>query len=65
MFVFADAGTDTIVGYQAGEDFDLSALDVTAANVTIVSGTVTVELGANDLIIVGANGVTMNDMIFG
>ena len=65
LFVFSDAGTDTLVGYQAGEKLDLSDLGVTAAAVTITGGTVHVELGAEDLTILGANGVTMSNIIFG
>ena len=65
LFVFEDAGTDTIVGYQKGEKLDLSEFGVTSDNVTIVGGTVTVDLGVDDLTILGANGVTMSNIVFG
>jgi Ca2+-binding RTX toxin-like protein len=66
LFVFQDAGTDTIVGYQKGEKFDLSAFDVTSADVKINKGSIVVELGAEDLtILVSTSGITPNDFIFG
>ena len=43
-FVFTDAGTDTIVGYQRGEKIDLSAFGVTLANVTISATGIFVDL---------------------
>jgi hypothetical protein len=51
LYVFGDAGTDTIVGYEKGEKIDLSALDVTLADVTVFSNRIVVELGADDLTI--------------
>jgi Ca2+-binding RTX toxin-like protein len=63
VYVFADAGTDTIVGYQKGEDFDLTALGVTATDVQILKGKVIIELGDNDLTILGTAGVTMGDIL--
>ncbi|RAK57234.1 M10 family metallopeptidase C-terminal domain-containing protein [Phenylobacterium deserti] len=66
LFVFEDAGTDTIVGYQKGEQFDLSALNVTWADVTIESGRIGVDLeGDQDLtIIVNTSGITQGNFIF-
>ncbi len=63
-FVFGHAGTDRIQGYEKGEDFDLTALGVTAANVQILKDKVVIELGDNDLTILGTAGVTIGDMIF-
>ena len=49
-YLFADAGNDTIVGYQRGEKIDLSALGVTLANVTVSATGIFVDLvGAEDL----------------
>ena len=53
-----------MVGYLRGEDFDLSAFGITDANVTILSNSVVIDLGADDLTILGTKGVTMGDMIF-
>ena len=64
LYVFDAAGTDTVVGYLRGEDFDLSAFDITDENVTILSNSVVIDLGADDLTILGTKGVTMGDMIF-
>lgn len=51
-FVFTDAGTDTIVGYQAGETIDISAFGVTMANVRILATGIYVDLpGVDDLTI--------------
>ena len=65
-YVFAHSGTDTIQGYQRGEDIDLSALDVTMDDVRILSDRIVVELGAEDLIIkLNTSGFNTNDLIFG
>jgi serralysin len=66
VFVFTDAGTDTIVGYEKGEKFDLSALDVSWSDVTITASQILVELGVDDLVIVlNTAGVKQSDFIFG
>jgi len=67
VFVFSDAGTDKIVGYEKGEKFDLSDLDVTWSDVTINPTNIVVDLdGAADLVILlNTTGVTANDFIFG
>ena len=49
LYVFADAGVDTIQGYERGERIDLSALNVDQSAVTIYADRIHVELGANDL----------------
>ena len=49
LYVFADAGIDTIQGYERGERIDLSALNVSQSAVTIYADRIHVELGANDL----------------
>jgi serralysin len=66
VFVFTEAGTDTIIGYQRGEDFDLSALRVTWSNVTINATSILVDLkGDEDLtILVNTTGITISDFIF-
>jgi Ca2+-binding RTX toxin-like protein len=66
-YVFADAGTDTIVDYERGESIDLSALvDVSADDVTISAGSIFVDLeGSDDLtILVGGDSVRMQDILF-
>jgi Ca2+-binding RTX toxin-like protein len=65
-FVFSDAGTDKIVGYEHGEKFDLSALHVTWANVHISATSILVDLpGAEDLVIqLNTAGITASDFIF-
>jgi serralysin len=67
VFVFTDAGTDTIVGYEKGEKFDLSAFDVSWADVTITATKIVVDLdGAQDLtILLNTTGITASDFIFG
>ena len=67
LFVFTDAGSDKIVGYEKGEKFDLSDLDVTWSDVTINATGITVDLdGAEDLVILlSTAGITANDFIFG
>ena len=65
VFVFTDAGSDKIVGYEKGEKFDLSDLDVTWADVTINATSIVVDLGADDLVILlNTTGITANDFIF-
>jgi Ca2+-binding RTX toxin-like protein len=65
-FVFTDAGSDTIVGYEHGEKFDLSALHVHWSDVTITSNKIVVELGANDLTIyLNTSGIGPGDFLFG
>ena len=67
MYVFTDAGTDTIVGYEKGEKFDLSALGATWGDVTLSSNQIVIDLaGANDLIIqIGSTtGISQADFIF-
>ena len=65
-YVFTDAGTDTIQGYSKGEKFDLSALDVDWADVTISSSQIFVELGAEDLtILLSTKGIGQGDFLFG
>jgi Ca2+-binding RTX toxin-like protein len=65
-YVFNDAGTDTILGYERGEKFDLSHLGVHWSDVTIGAGKITVDLaGSNDLVIlVNTSGITQGDFIF-
>lgn len=68
VFVFDTAGTDTIVGYQRGEIFDLTALDVTWADVTISKTSIRVDLdGSDDLTILLAStaGITSSSFLFG
>lgn len=66
LFVFADAGIDTIVGYEKGEKIDLSALDVTMGNVTIFANRIVVDLaGADDLTIMfNTNNFSTQNLIF-
>jgi len=65
-FVFTAPGTNTIVGYEVGEDIDLSGLNVTAEDVTITSTGIFVDLeGAEDLsILFNTRGFSWDDMIF-
>ena len=66
VFVFADAGSDTIQDHETGEKIDLRAFsDVDSSDVSFSNGKVTVELGANDLVIFysGAK-VVMGDILF-
>ena len=65
-YLFADAGTDTIVGYQRGEKIDLSALAVTLANVTVSATGIFVDLvGAADLTIAfNTRGFSTADLVF-
>ena len=67
VFVFTDGGTDKIVGYEKGEKFDLSDLDVTWSDVTITATSITVDLdGTDDLVILlSTTGITASDFIFG
>ena len=67
VYVFSDAGTDTIVGYERGEDIDLSALHVTMSNVSILSDRIVVDLvGNQDLtIMMSTKGFSTSDLIFG
>jgi serralysin len=66
VFVFTDAGTDTIVGYEKGEKFDLSAFDVSWSDVTISANQIFVELGADDLVILlNTAGIKQSDFLFG
>lgn len=64
-FVFTDGGTDRITDYSRGERIDLSALGVTASDVTISRGRVFVELGDQDLIIQVSGTVSEADLFFG
>jgi Ca2+-binding RTX toxin-like protein len=66
LFVFEDAGTDTVVGYERGEDFDLSAFEVAWADVTLNANSIVVDLdGDEDLtILMNTSLVTANDFIF-
>ena len=65
-FLFGDAGTDTIEGYQRGEKIDLSALGVTMADVTISRSGIFVELGADDLTIqFDTRNFSAADLVFG
>jgi len=65
-FVFHDAGTDKIIGYERGEKFDLSTLHVSWAEVHITAGSIVVDLaGADDLtIMLNTSGIGRNDFIF-
>ena len=64
-YVFTDAGTDTITDYASGEDIDLSGLDVTIDDVTILTDRIVVDLGANDLAIqFNTRGFSTTDLIF-
>ena len=64
-YVFTDAGTDTISGYETGEDIDLSGLGVTMANVSILADRIVVDLqGAQDLTIMfNTKGFSTTDLI--
>ena len=64
-YVFTDAGTDTISGYETGEDIDLSGLGVTMSDVTILSDRIVVDLqGAQDLTIrFNTGGFSTTDLI--
>jgi serralysin len=64
-YVFTDAGTDTISGYETGEDIDLSGLGVTMSDVTILSDRIVVDLqGAQDLtILFNTKGFSTTDLI--
>ena len=65
LYIFTDAGTDTIAGYEAGEMIDLSGLDVTMSDVKIFSNRIVVELGANDLTIMfNTKGFSSSNLIF-
>jgi Ca2+-binding RTX toxin-like protein len=68
VFVFTDAGRDTITDYQRGEKIDLSGLEgVTWSDVSWTRTTITVDLdGPQDLIIVvgSTNGLGQGDFIF-
>jgi len=65
-FVFADFGTDTIIGYEKGEKFDLSALHVTWSDVTINKTSIFVDLDGDDDLTIMLNtvNVTAGDFIF-
>ena len=64
--MFSDGGTDTIVGYEKGEHIDLSALNVTMANVSILSDKIIVDLaGDQDLtILFNTKGFSSADLVF-
>ena len=66
VHVFSDPGVDTIVGYEKGEDIDLSALHVTMSNVTILSDRIVVDLAGNqDLtIMMSTKSFSSSDLIF-
>ena len=66
VYVFSDAGVDTIVGYERGEDIDLSALHVTMSNVTVLSDRILVDLaGSQDLtIMMSTKNFSSSDLIF-
>jgi serralysin len=65
-FVFANFGTDTIIGYEKGEKFDLSALHVTWSDVTINKTNIFVDLDGDDDLTIMLNtvNVTAGDFIF-
>ena len=64
-YVFANAGTDTIVGYQRGEDIDLTALNVTMDDVTVLSDRIVVDLAGDDLVIrFDTRSFATSDLIF-
>lgn len=66
-YVFADAGVDTITGYERGEDIDLSAFGITIDQVDIRSDRIVVDLaGDQDLTIMfNTRGFSENDLYFG
>lgn len=66
-YVFADAGTDILVGYQRGERIDLSALGVTMDDVTITKSGILVDLeGSADLLIqFNTTALSTSDLYFG
>lgn len=68
VFVFTDAGTDTIADYQKGEIIDLSGLEgVTFADVSWTQTQITVDLeGSDDLIIMvgSTKGLAQGDFLF-
>ncbi|ACG78273.1 hypothetical protein PHZ_c1862 [Phenylobacterium zucineum HLK1] len=69
VFVFTEAGTETIADYQKGELIDLSGLeDVTFADVSWTATAITVDLdGDADLIILvgSTRGLAQGDFLFG
>lgn len=66
IYVFANTGTDTIVGYELGERIDLSAFDITMEQVTISANGLFVELGENDLVIqFNTSNLSGSDIYFG
>jgi Ca2+-binding RTX toxin-like protein len=66
VFVFQDADSDRITDHEAGEKIDLTAFaSVDSSDVTLGNGRFTVELGAQDLVVLYSGAaVTMNDFIF-
>ena len=66
-FKFSDWGTDRIIGYEAGEMIDLSALGVTEADVRITRAGIMVDLeGPQDLLIqFDTRGFDSGDLFFG
>jgi Ca2+-binding RTX toxin-like protein len=66
VYVFTDWGTDRIVGYEAGEKIDLSALGVTLEDVTVSRAGLFVDLdGPQDLLIqFDTRGFSTDDLIF-
>ena len=66
IFVFTEAGTNTITDYERGEDIDLSGLDVTSADVTVHADRIVVELGNDDLTIMfNTTSFSTDDLFFG
>jgi Ca2+-binding RTX toxin-like protein len=66
VYVFADWGTDRIVGYQQGEKIDLSALGVTLDDVRVSRAGLMVDLeGPQDLLIqFDTRGFDTSNLIF-
>jgi Ca2+-binding RTX toxin-like protein len=69
IFVFTEAGTDTITDYTAADKIDLSGLEgVTWADVSWTATAITVDLqGPDDLVILvgSTKGLSQGDFIFG
>src|SRR3546814_825720 len=65
-YVFADAGSDTIVDYERGEQIDLSAFGVGEEDVTITNESIFVDLqGGDDLtIFIEGDSVQMGNILF-
>ncbi|PWG02254.1 M10 family metallopeptidase C-terminal domain-containing protein [Sphingosinicella humi] len=66
-YVFGDAGTDIILGYEKGETIDLTAfVGITDADVTVTRDSIFVDLaGSDDLtIFIEGGAVRMQDILF-